>query len=451
VSIPRYTTNEQSIDDLYDKWKKNNKIDLTIDIQRDEVWLAADETYWIDSLLRGFHNTDKILFNFKNNTNRVLNGKQKLITTFDFIDGKLVIRGLKKHGPIPLDNGNYIEINSCVFKDLPKELRNRILRANLDVTTYEGLTRRQEAELFARTNTTGKRLNPAEIRNASDFPVSRSILIKLSKHPIFKELKGSWVDRFGDRDVSQRLVMLIDKGFCGLTTQSLNNYYYEVLDTMSEDDNVIKKAINTMDYVNQALRGRFITIAKGEFHLITYSAYILRTFFSTLSPKDFGDTYIRFIGYIASLLSEDKEQMTESDLRSREDAKLYKKQYLRRLDKLSIEEGCNYLISFIKHDCNLKKKDPQRYFSDEQKLAIYHKCNGRCRGCGDKLSLFEAECDHIESHADGGRTNLANGQILCKDCHKYKTKYGKLPVYNIGEKVDYNIGQLGQISMASLT
>lgn len=85
------------------------------------------------------------------------------------------------------------------------------------------------------------------------------------------------------------------------------------------------------------------------------------------------------------------------------------------------------LRRFLLEFPELQRKDSQRGFTDEQKQAIYFRCNKKCQGqsdcltLGKELSWSECQVDHITEHADGGRSTVVNGQILCHDCHQRKS------------------------------
>lgn len=48
------------------------------------------------------------------------------------------------------------------------------------------------------------------------------------------------------------------------------------------------------------------------------------------------------------------------------------------------------------------------------------KCLG-CAACGDHCRRPSTEADHIIPDAEGGPPTLANGQGMCKPCHRQKT------------------------------
>jgi hypothetical protein len=83
---------------------------------------------------------------------------------------------------------------------------------------------------------------------------------------------------------------------------------------------------------------------------------------------------------------------------------------------------CQYLFEAVtlKEYPNL---DPQRNFTEEEKLILYHRARGCCqlalngKECARPLSFDDAVIDHILPHSREGRTMLENGRVAFKSCN----------------------------------
>jgi hypothetical protein len=64
-----------------------------------------------------------------------------------------------------------------------------------------------------------------------------------------------------------------------------------------------------------------------------------------------------------------------------------------------------------------------RAFSDNMKREAYERQKGICPVCKKKFELGQMEGDHIKPWHEGGKTNAANCQMLCKMDNR--TKSGK--------------------------
>ncbi len=73
---------------------------------------------------------------------------------------------------------------------------------------------------------------------------------------------------------------------------------------------------------------------------------------------------------------------------------------------------------------SLARKDGQRTFTHQQRLAVYRRDGGMCQlklKCnGEKVAWDDWECDHGQPHTKGGPTTVENGVVACADCNRVK-------------------------------
>lgn len=62
-----------------------------------------------------------------------------------------------------------------------------------------------------------------------------------------------------------------------------------------------------------------------------------------------------------------------------------------------------------------------RSFTDSNKRTLYERQNGLCVVCTDPFAIDLMEADHITPWSQGGKTELANGQMLCRECNRRKS------------------------------
>jgi hypothetical protein len=71
----------------------------------------------------------------------------------------------------------------------------------------------------------------------------------------------------------------------------------------------------------------------------------------------------------------------------------------------------------------LPELDPQRAFTNEEKLILYQRAGGKCqlscdgRICARAIPFDEAAIDHLVPHSKGGKTELANGRYASRSCN----------------------------------
>lgn len=62
-----------------------------------------------------------------------------------------------------------------------------------------------------------------------------------------------------------------------------------------------------------------------------------------------------------------------------------------------------------------------RAFTESNKRTLYERQKGICCSCNNHFTIKEMEADHITPWSQGGKTELINGQMLCRDCNRRKS------------------------------
>jgi 5-methylcytosine-specific restriction endonuclease McrA len=66
----------------------------------------------------------------------------------------------------------------------------------------------------------------------------------------------------------------------------------------------------------------------------------------------------------------------------------------------------------------MSRRDPRRLFTSYQSRQLVLAADYRCERCRCSLEATPFHIHHVKRHADGGRTELYNAQVLCTACHK---------------------------------
>ena len=64
-----------------------------------------------------------------------------------------------------------------------------------------------------------------------------------------------------------------------------------------------------------------------------------------------------------------------------------------------------------------------RGFSDKERREAYERQNGVCVKCGEHFDIAQMDADHITPWVEGGKTEAANCQMLCRECNRRKGKF----------------------------
>ena len=75
-----------------------------------------------------------------------------------------------------------------------------------------------------------------------------------------------------------------------------------------------------------------------------------------------------------------------------------------------------HYFSYNFEDLGLKKLITTCY--QNQKREIYEAQQGICPACKEHFDIAQMEADHITPWHKGGKTELNNGQMLCKECNR---------------------------------
>ena len=83
---------------------------------------------------------------------------------------------------------------------------------------------------------------------------------------------------------------------------------------------------------------------------------------------------------------------------------------------------------------------PRVEFSRKIRRQIIMRAAGKCERCNAVLKPREGEVDHILAAEFGGEATAANGQLLCRPCHKEKTARDIRAIRKSDRQRDKHIG-----------
>lgn len=403
-----------------DYWTTSIKIP---DVQReDTAWTLEQQQMLIDSLYNNY-DVPKIYLRIDEEDPEIwwlLDGQQRLTN---------IVRFLKNDFPL----GD--------FTSLPKEVRNKYYneltpkqKANIKARSLDFVlmkcTEEEEEDLFLRLNK-GTPLNAAEKRNAIKGE-ARDLAKTLAKHKFFNDKINFSTKRYGDHAVCAQLILLALKNEPSDAKGKQLKELYEQKKRFPEKSRIetkVKRVLNRLQKV----------FTKKEVYMKKYNVLSCFLFFnelennysiSTIKNTEFYDFLNDF-----EVLRKQNNQKSEDDTDFDKDLYLYtiacvnspdSKESLRTRQEILLKK---FLVEFP----DTQLKDKTRNFSIEQKEAIYLICSKKCQGVSgfecpvksEDLPFDEAEFDHKKEHTDGGLTIVSNGQVLCHDCHSFKTTQSK--------------------------
>jgi hypothetical protein len=160
----------------------SEKIDLSPNYQRRFRWDPVRQSRLIESFLMNVPVPPIFLNEDNYGRYSVIDGKQRLTAIYEFMRGRLRLRGLKV----------FSEVNGQTIDDLPLTLQNVLqTRAALQaVIILRQSDQDVKFEVFQRLNTGGVKLNPQEIRNSTWPGPFNNLVLDLSTSKSFHRLLG---------------------------------------------------------------------------------------------------------------------------------------------------------------------------------------------------------------------------------------------------------------------
>jgi hypothetical protein len=183
----------------YIRQLSKNRINISPDFQRNQVWTPIQKSCFIESILLNFPLPPIYLNETKDSTYIVIDGLQRSITLHDFYANKFHLTSLKA---LPGYNGLY-------YKDLTEQMQSKFENKRLTTFILKPSTPLPVIyDLFNRINTGGTQLNRQEVRNCIFIGKSTELLKHLASQTYFREAIGNGVSgrRMKDREVVLRYI-----------------------------------------------------------------------------------------------------------------------------------------------------------------------------------------------------------------------------------------------------
>lgn len=221
--------------------------------------------------------------------------------------------------------------------------------------------------------------------------------------------------------------------------------------------NIAGERLTEQELRNVVYTGSWLTSAKSKFSKTGCAAYNLAKDYVSGNPlrQDYLEKVLSWINngdiegymsvhqhdpnaneiwiYFLNVIEWVKNTFTKyrSEMKGIEWGELYNKFGTQIFDTVALE---NEIKRLMEDDDVTKKKGIYHYvltrkekylniraFTESQKRTVYERQNGICPVCKGVFGLSEMEGDHITPWCDGGKTEIQNCQMLCKECNRRKS------------------------------
>lgn len=386
-----------------------NKILLNPEYQREAVWTLSQKQLLIDSLLLDI-DIPKLYFREISKGDyqyEVVDGQQRLRSVDEYFRNQFAMPDFAD----PIEGH---DVKNKSFSQLDMELQMKLQNTALDVVIMNSAYLDDDIEeIFLRLQN-GTPLNAAEKRRAIPGNM-KAVVQDLASSDVFK-LCAFKDKRFAYEDVAAKLLHIMLAGSITDIKPASIRRTYESNKTISRENATVAKMEKALRFVVKAFKDtpspqlkKFSVITLGYLVNEMLDKYNISKF-----PIEFANSYIQF-----ELTRRQNEELPEE----KQDPRYSAYTNAARSDSLQdMRYRHEFLMEVIVRDIPaLVLKDPTRGFSDEQRAAIYWRDKGICQECGKECAENEFHADHINSHANGGETTIANGQVLCPECNLKKS------------------------------
>lgn len=389
------------------------------------AWSNEDNQCLIDTILRG-EPMPIFFFNLKSDENiyYIVDGQQRLHAIKSFYDNKTKLSrkfsGEINHGKT--FNGE---------NPISDEMREAFLNYTLNSHILEDYDDEKIRVIFSRLQR-GKPLTLGERLNAMPGDIV-TILREISNHPFMIRSIGVSQDRYGNYPDSARIMFYEKYGARDAGTPAILTFFEENKD-INKDHLSYKNLIKTLNFLEKCFpseNGSYRYLSKHVWVLTVYT--MIRELMKGYALNGRETEVREFVKkFHNKIYSEDHRNSNQSYQRFYDNAR---GGWAERL----IELRRNIIIKefLSKHD--IKEKDENRQISEADKIVVFDKNDGKCQICGVEFRDHgEPDYHHKEMYSEGGKTNIENIIILCRDCHHKIHGSDKVSLSKSDEETEFN-------------
>ena len=428
---------------------KRNMLRVDPEYQRGEVWTEAQQQYFIDSVLRGYHIPliylhyipgERIHNLTTGDQFYIIDGQQRIRALYLFSEGALRLLDPKKHqgrfpaslqeAPCPWASRTILTLDEGTY--------DKFFETTLSVAKIETDKDDEVRDLFIRLQG-GKSLTSQEQRDAwpgefGSFVFSLAGKKDIARYPgdvFFDKLVSMKIRTPRIRQLAAQMFMVFRRhydsgGFCDINRKAVDTFYlnHVTFDSRSNLAQGFVSALTTlMELLGDGKRPKIV--GHQAIHLVLLTHALSDDSYVSSSWRD---------GFAAAF-DEFTDRVNKAK-KTKDDTDAYWSRYGRwttmRTDaestiRLRHEFFSKRMLEFVQP----RLKDPRRLFGTLEKQIIYMRDQKMCQVCMEEVLWNEAEFHHVVLHSTGGHTDIENGVLVHSACHPKHDQ----AVRNLTEKI----------------
>ncbi|RLI76474.1 hypothetical protein DRO97_00665 [Archaeoglobales archaeon] len=390
--------------------KDRYKIDPTY--QREAgTWTRSDEQYLIDTILRGY-GMPPIFLHEKDGIEFIVDGQQRLNTIWKFRGDELPLS--PKYSEDIINDEKNKQKNrkpAYYYSELHKDWQDRFDSYPLPIIYLKDYNDEEIRDLFRRLQH-GKPLNPGEILNAYPGDIVLTMR-KLADHEFFREIVDIKAKRYRHYYIAAQLLFLESEGIKDISPYYIYEFF-EKNKNLSTNSKVYSRVNKVLNYLSEVFQNRTPELRKPGWIITVYllTAHLLENYSMDAQKVNLKTFFTEFYQAVISSSASGDQELIDFNLA------ISKGTTSQRNIKLRYE----VILKRFLDRFNPMRLDENRLFTNDQKIAIFRRDKETCQVCGKKLIFgdLNTHFHHKDKYIEGGKTEIENGLLVCRDCHLNK-------------------------------
>lgn len=384
------------------------KIDPTY--QREAgTWTRSDEQYLIDTILRGF-GMPPIFLDEEDENEFIVDGQQRLNTIWKFRDDDLHLS--EKHSRDTINDGKNKQKNNgkptYYYSELHKDWQDRFDSYPLPIIYLKDYNDEEIRDLFRRLQH-GKPLIPGEILNA--YPGDIILMMrKLADHKLFQNIVAIKAKRYKHYYIAAQLMFLESEGIKDISPYYIYEFF-EKNNSLTINSKVYSRVNKVLNYLNDVFRSRTPELRKPGWIITLYLlvGHLLENYSMDNRKTNLKNFFTDFYQAVVNSSSSGDKELINFNLAISKGT----------TSQANIKLRYDTILRKFLNKYNPMRLDENRFFSDDQKTALFRRDKEKCQVCGSKLIFGDPDTHfhHKDRFIEGGKTEIENGLLVCKDCH----------------------------------